>query len=137
MVTTTEFATEVQSKAKTAFEKGATLLGEYAEFAKGNVEALVESGKILAAGVQKMGSDTIAESKTAFETASLDAKQLTAAKSPTEFFKLQSDIVRRSVDSAVALTSKNGEAMLKLASDSFAPLSGRFSLAVAKVKQAA
>src|SRR4029079_18031206 len=45
---------DVQSKAKSAYDKGAELAAEATEFAKGNVEALVESGMIYAAGVQDL-----------------------------------------------------------------------------------
>ncbi len=130
-------AAETQTKAKQAFEKGSAMFGEYAEFAKGNVEALVESGKILAAGMQGMGSTMMAEGKSALETVTGDVKQLSAVKSPGELLKLQTDILRRNLDNAVKLGTKNGEAMMKLASDSFAPISGRFALAVEKIKKAA
>jgi len=129
--------TEAQAKAKAAFEKSTSVLGEVGEFTKGNVEALMESGKIFAEGVQDLGSTFAAESRTAFETATSDLKELAAAKSPTDFLKIQSDMVRKSFDSAVAYGSKNSEAMLKLVSDSFAPISGRVSLAVEKARQTA
>lgn len=128
---------EAQEKAKEAFEKSSSFFGDYSEFAKGNVEAVVESGKILAEGLQDMGTNLVAESRTAFETISGDIKEMAAAKSPTDFFKLQSEMARKNFDTAVAYGSKNTEAMLKLASDVVAPLSGRVSLAVEKVRQAA
>lgn len=129
--------TEAQAKAKAAFEKSTSMMGEYTEFAKGNVEAMIESGKILADGVQGMGSTMVAEGRSSFEAMSGDMKELAAAKSPTDFFKLQSDLVRKNFDSAVAHSSKNSEAMLKLMSDVFAPISGRVSMAVEKVRQTA
>jgi phasin family protein len=132
-----EVAADAQTRAKDAFEKGQTYAAEYGEFAKGNVEALVESGKILAAGLQDMGKDYVAEGKTAIETVTADVKELAAVKSPADFFKLQGEILRRNFDAAVASTSKHSEMALKLANDAFAPLSTRVSLAVEKVKQAA
>jgi phasin family protein len=129
--------TEAQDRAKLAFEKSQALFGEAGEFTKGNVEALVESGKILAAGLQDMGKDYVAEGKTALETVQADIKELAAVKSPADFFKLQGEILRRNFDAAVATGSKRSEAALKLAGDAFAPLSTRVSLAVEKVKQAA
>ncbi len=65
------------------------------------------------------------------------AFQLAAAKSPTDLIQLQSEMFRKSFDSAVAYGSKNTEAMLKIASDAFAPLSSRVTLAVEKVRSAA
>ena len=128
---------EAQDKAKVAYEKGTALMSEATEFTKGNVEAVVESGKILAAGLQDMGKGYVTEGKSAFETLTADVKELAAVKSPTDFFKLQGEIMRRNFDAAVATGSKQSEAMLKLANDAFAPISSRVSLAIEKVKQAA
>lgn len=127
--------TEAQARAKEAFEKSNTIFGAYTEFAKANVQAMIESGKIFADGVQDMGTNLAAESRAAFETVSGDVKELAAAKSPAEFLKLQSEMVRKNFDTAVAYGSKNSEAMLKLASDAMAPISSRMSVAVEKARQ--
>ena len=132
----TAFA-DLQEKAKTAYEKSTSSMGEMTEFAKGNVEAIVESGKILSSGMQEMGSGLVAESRTAFETLTAEVKEMAAAKSPTDFFKLQSDLMRKQFDTVVAMSSKHSEAFLKLASEAAAPVSGRVSLAVDKIKAAA
>ena len=129
--------TEAQAKAKAAFEKSSVAFGEAGDFAKGNVEAVIESGKIFAEGLQGIGSELVAESRTAFETFTGDIKELAAAKSPTDFFKLQGDILRKNFDSAVAYGSKNSEAALKLFSDTVAPISGRVSVAVEKARNVA
>lgn len=132
----TAFA-DFQDKAKAAYEKGTATFGEANEFAKGNVEALVESGKILATGLQELGTTLTAESRTAFETLTAEAKELAAVKSPTEFFQLQSNLLRKHFDTMVAQTSKSTEAVMKLANDAFSPISTRVSLAVEKVSKAA
>ncbi|MDL2351564.1 MAG: phasin family protein [Pseudomonadota bacterium] len=126
-----------QDRAKAAFEKTSAYATEYGEFTKGNLEAVVESGKILAAGLQDMGKAYVAEGKSAVETVTADVKEIAAIKSPADFFKLQGEMMRRNFDAAVATTSKNSEAMVKLMGDAFAPISTRVSLAVEKVKQAA
>ncbi|GAC1404123.1 MAG: hypothetical protein NVSMB69_01600 [Novosphingobium sp.] len=141
---TTEITTKIQdavkdaaAKAKTFAEKGQAGLGEVSEFAKGNVEAMVESTKILAGGIQEMGKGYVAEAKTAFETMTADAKDLASAKTPTEFFEKQNAILKKNFDAAVAKSSKSSEAMLKLVNEAFQPLSTRMSLAMEKVKKAA
>ena len=131
------FVADAQTKAKIALGKGNVVLGTASEFTKGNVEAVVTSGKILAAGFQDMGKSYVAEGKAAVETVTADVKALAAVKSPSDFVQLQSTILRRNIDQAIALSSKNTEAMLKLVSDAFAPISARASLAVQKIKQAA
>jgi phasin family protein len=124
---------DMQERAKTAFEKSNAVFADAGEFTKGNVEALVESGKILAAGLQ----DYVEDAKTGFETMTADVKELAAVKSPADFFKLQGELLRRNFDAAVATGSKRSEAIVKLANDAFAPVQNRVSLAIDKVKQAA
>lgn len=142
--TTTEFTEKFQSafkdaseKAKAAFEKSQASLGDVSEFAKGNVEALVESSKILASGLQEMSKGYMTEGKSAVESLTEELKGLASVKSPAEFFEKQSALLRKQFDAAVATSSKNSEAMLKLANEVFQPISNRVSLAVEKMKQAA
>jgi phasin family protein len=62
---------------------------------------------------------------------------MTTVKSPTEFIELQTKLVKKSFDTAVAQTSKNSEAFIKLAGDVFQPISNRVSVAVDSFKKAA
>jgi len=133
----TEAIGEFQSKAKAAYEKSTETLTEATEFAKGNVEALVESGKIYAAGVQDLGKSYVEEAKSAYETLTGDLKEIAAIKSPTELFQLQGKIMRRNFDALVATSSKNTEAAMKLANEAFAPLTGRVNLAAEKLAKVA
>lgn len=128
---------EVKSKAQAAFEKGSAVATETTEFAKGHVEATVESGKILAAGLKTLGTDYVAESKKALETMTADVKELAAVKSPTDFFQLQANLMRRNFEAAVAYGTKSSAAATKLANEAFAPISARVSLAVEKLNKAA
>lgn len=128
---------EFQTKAKVAYEKSTEALTEATEFAKGNVEAIVESGKILAGGAQDLGKSYVEEAKSAYETLTGDLKEMAAVKSPTELFQLQGKIMRRNFDMLVATSSKNTEAMMKLASEAFAPISGRVNVAAEKLAKVA
>jgi phasin family protein len=133
----TDAVSEFQSKAKAAYDKSAEYAAEATEFAKGNVEAVVESGKAYAAGVQELSKGYAEDAKSAYETLTADLKELAAVKSPAELFQLQGKLARRNFDAWVAYGSKNTDAVLKLASETFAPLSGRLSLAAEKVSKAA
>jgi len=130
-------AADAQTRAKAAYDKLQAYTGEMTEMTKGNVEALVESGKILGAGVQDIARGEFEAAKGAFETATADLKAMAAVKSPTELFKLQGEIARRNFDAAVARASKNAEVSLKLANDAFAPISSRMSLAAERLSNAA
>ena len=128
---------DAQDKAKAAYEKSTVAMGDANEFAKGNVEALVESTKILASGLQELTTELVAESREAFETLTAEVKTIAGVKSPADFFKLQSELMRKQMDTLMANGTKHSEAFLKLATDAVAPISGRVSLAVEKVKAAA
>jgi phasin family protein len=128
---------EFQTKAKEAYSKSTEALTEATEFAKGNVEAIVETGKILAGGAQDLGKTYVEEAKSAYETLTGDLKEMASVKSPTELFQLQGKIMRRNFDAMVATGSKNTEAMMKLASEAFAPISGRVSVATEKLAKVA
>ena len=128
---------EFSAKAKAAAEKGAKAFEDINEFGKGNVEALVESGKIAAKGFETLGQDYADYARKQFEGTTAALKGFAAVKSPTEFFKLQADFVRGQFDSFVAESSKNTEAMLKLAGDVAKPISNRVALAAEKIKVAA
>jgi phasin family protein len=128
---------DINERAKAAVEKSTKLVEEMNDFAKGNVEALVESGKITAKGFETMGQEAADYSRKSFESATAALKSMSAVKSPADFFKLQSDFVRTAFDSYVAEASKNTEAMLKLAGEATQPISGRVAIAVEKVKLAA
>ncbi|WP_404336257.1 phasin family protein [Sphingomonas sp. MMS12-HWE2-04] len=128
---------DFNDRTKAAVEKSTKLVEEANEFAKGNVEALVESGRIAAKGLETFGQDAAEYSRKSFESATATFKTLASVKSPTEFFKLQSDFVRGAFDSYVAEASKNTEALIKLASDAAQPISNRFAVAVEKAKATA
>jgi len=144
MTTASEFSEKFQSafkdaseKAKAAFEKSQAAFGDAGEFAKGNVEAMVESSKILASGLQELTKGYVSEGKTAMESFTAEIKELAAAKSPTEFFEKHNALMRKQFDAAVAASSKHSEAVLKLANEAFQPISNRVSIAVEKIKHAA
>lgn len=132
-----EMAADVQARVKTAYAKTGELATEVTEFNKGNVEAFVESGKILFAGVQELGREDVESGKSAIETVTEDVKKMAAVQSPTEFMQLQGELARRNFDAAVEFGSKRSEALVKLYNEAFAPLSNRVSLAAEKIKKAA
>ena len=135
--TAKEAFADAQSRAKTAFAKTGELASEVTEFNKGNLEAVVESGKIFFAGMQDMGREQVAATKTVVETVQDDFKKVAAVKSPTELMQLQGEFARRNFDAAVSFGSKNTESLVKLYNEAFAPLSSRMSVAAEKIKKAA
>lgn len=128
---------DMNEKAKVSVEKSTKTMEEMTELAKGNVEAMVESGKIAAKGIEAMGQDAAEYSRLTFEKASAMMKSLAAVKSPTEFFQLQSEMLSGAFDAFAKESAKTSEAMIKLAGDVAQPLSSRVSVVTEKVKSLA
>jgi phasin family protein len=110
---------------------------DLAEITKANVEALTEAGRIAVTGARTIGQDAIASGREGIEQASAAVKTLTEAKSPTEFFQLQSELIRASFDRAVAEGSKLTEQLVKLAGEAAQPLSTRASLNAERINELA
>ena len=128
---------DVNDRTKTAMEKGSKMIEEMNEFSKGNIEALVESSKIAAKGIETMGQEAAEFGRKQRESATAAMKTLSSVKSPTDFLKLHSEFMRSAFDAMVAETSKNTESMLKLAGEIAQPISNRVALAAEKIKVAA
>lgn len=132
-----ETVADMQTRMKTAYDKGGEMTADMTAFHKGNFDAVVEAGKVLASTMQDLGRNAVEDAKLAAETVTADVKAMAAVKSPTELFQLQGEIARRNLDTIVARTSKNAEVMMKLANDMFAPLSTRASVAMERLNKAA
>ena len=133
----TEYFADIREKATEATEKSKKLAADAVEFNKANIEAMVEAAKIAAKGAQDMGKTNIEFAKKNFEEMQAAVKEITAVKSPTDFVKLQGEMARKGFDTAVAQTSKNTEAMVKLVSDMFQPISNRIAVTTDLFKKAA
>lgn len=128
---------DVNERAKAAFEKGSEMFREVGEFNKGNVEAMVESGKLYAKGMQDLGKQNVEYVRENFEATTAAVKEMASVKSPTDFFKLQGEHARKGFDTAVSQASKNTEAWMKLAGEAFQPISERVSVAGERFSKAA
>ncbi|MFC3440192.1 phasin family protein [Sphingobium rhizovicinum] len=143
-----KFAEETKAKFETAYadfnektkanvEKSTKAIEELSDLAKGNVEALVESGKIAAKGIETLGQEAVDYSKKSFEKATASIKSFSTVKTPTEFFQLQSQLLSSSFDEFTKEAAKSSEALMKLAGDVAQPLSARVTLVTDKVKSLA
>jgi phasin family protein len=127
---------DVNERAKTAMERNSRVAEELTELTKGNVEAMVASTKVAAKGVETLGQEIAEFSRKSFEETSAALKGIADVKSPTDFFRLQSDFARSQFDLMVAETSKLSETMIKLAGQAAEPISGRYTVAVERVRTA-
>ena len=123
-------------RSQEAVRRSTEVAEELADVAKANVEAFVSAGRIAATGAKSLGQDIVARGREGVEQASEAVKTLAEAKSPTEFFALQSEIARSSFDRLVSEGSRLTESMVKLAGEAIQPLSNRASQNVERIKNA-
>ena len=125
---------DVNERAKTAIEKGSRLMEEMTELSRGNVEALVASSKVAARGVETLSQEAAEFGRRSFEEASANLKSFAEVKSPTDFFRMQSEFARAQFDAMIAESSKLSEAMIKLAGEVAEPITNRYTVAAERVK---
>ena len=128
---------DLNEKAKASVEKSTKAIEEMSDLAKGNVEALVESGKIAAKGIEGLGQEAVDYSRKNLEKATATMKSFSSVKTPTEFFQLQSAFISSSFDDFTKEAAKSSEAMIKLAGDIASPLTARVTVVTDKVKSLA
>jgi len=128
--------TEFTNRFKSSFEKSAKFGEEFADFAKGNVEAVLASSRVAAKAGEALGQEAAEYGKKHFEAATAAFKGFASVKSPTELFQLQSEFAKASFDSMIAEASRVSETLMKVAGDVAQPLSNRYALAAEKIKSA-
>lgn len=131
---TNEMFGDMSARAKTAMEKGSKSLEEMVEFSKGNLEAVVASGRVAAKGAQDIAKYSAEYGRKAIEDGNATLKQFAGVKSPTEFFQLQSEVAKKNLDAMVTESSKFAESYLKLLGEIAQPIQNRYAVAVEKVK---
>lgn len=128
---------DVNQRAKGAMERNARFVEEFADLARGNVEAMVASSKAAAKGIETITQEVADFSRRSFEEATTAFRGFAEAKSPTDFFRMQGDYARTAFDSAVAETARVSETVIKLAGEVAEPMTSRYSVAAERVKNIA
>jgi phasin family protein len=128
---------ETQAKVKEGMEKAMKTAEELVAFGQGNVEALVKSGQIWAAGVQDIGKQIAANAQASFDETMSTFKAFTSVKSLKDAFDLQANLARSTLEKTLAESGKLTDASLKLTEQTLAPITARVSLAVEKFAKSA
>ena len=129
-----EFTAEAKKTVEEGVEKMTKGVEEATQFGQENVEAIVASGKVVAKAAEEMNAEIISFSKKSYEDSMAAAKELTSAKSVTEFFEKQTEFAKTSFEAYVAEATKLNELYTAAAKDAFAPLNARFTAAADMVK---
>jgi phasin family protein len=107
--------------------KKAALAGyeDFAELGAGNIEAVFDSGKIFAEGMETLGEEMATYARDSFEGGMEVARGLGECKSLTEALDRQSAFARSSFDKFVAEAAKLSDMSAKVARDSLEPINAR------------
>jgi phasin family protein len=128
---------ETQAKVKEGMEKAMKTAEELVAFSQGNVEALVKSGQIWAAGVQDIGKQMAANAQASFDETMTTFKAFSSVKSLKDAFDLQANLARATMEKTLAESGRLTDASLKLTEQTLAPITARVSLAVEKFAKSA
>lgn len=111
----------------------AQLLKSYDDLAalsKQNVDAVVQSGTIVAKGAEEAGKQVAAFTQTSFEKNVAAGKALLGIKSVRELIDFQNAFIKQSFDALVAETTKLQELSTKVANEAMAPINDRVKATV-------
>jgi phasin family protein len=117
------------SEVKATMDNAMKTAEELVSFGQGNVEAVMKSGQIWAAGVQDLSKSLAATAQAQFEQTMATWKALAGVKSLKEAMDLQAGLARSSLETAMAESGKLTDASMKLAEQTFAPITARVTLA--------
>ncbi|HYH39003.1 MAG TPA: TIGR01841 family phasin [Azospirillum sp.] len=116
----------------------AQLLKGYEELnalTKGNVEAVVQSGTIVAKGAEEAGKQVAAFTQSSLEQSLAIGKSAMAVKSIRELVDLQNSYLKASLDALVAESTKLQQLSIKVTNEALAPLNARVNVAVEKLSK--
>lgn len=123
----------VKAQQEQVEKASARILKSYDELSvltKGNVDAVVKSGTIVAKGAEEAGKQVAAFTQSSMEKGVSNAKALLAVKTIQELFELQNAFAKASLDALVSESTKLQELTVKVANEAMVPLSARMNVAV-------
>lgn len=103
---------------------------ELTALTKGNVDAVVKSGTIVAKGAEEAGKQVAAFTQSSLEKSVATGKALLAVKTIQELVELQNAYAKSSFDALVAETTKLQQLTVKVANEALAPINERVNVTV-------
>lgn len=129
--------TETQAKVKEGMEKAMKTAEELVSFSQGNLEAMLKSGQIWAAGVQDLSKQVAATAQASFDETMSTFKAMSSVKSLKDAMDLQANLARSTLEKTLAESGKLTDASFKLTEQAIAPITARVTLAVEKFAKSA
>ncbi|WP_448207680.1 phasin family protein [Azospirillum sp. sgz302134] len=103
---------------------------ELSKLTKGNVDAVVKSGTIVAKGAEEAGKQVAAYTQSSLEKSVANGKSLLAVKTIQELIELQTSFAKASFEAFVAESAKLQELSVKIANEALSPINERVNLTV-------
>ena len=126
---------EAGERQQAAVKRSQKALEELTEVSRGNVEALVDAGKIAVEGARSFGQDVVETSREGLEQAADAVRAFAEAKSPTDFMHLQTEFARAQFDRFVSESSRLTETFVKLAGEAIQPIQSRATLNAERINK--
>ncbi len=123
---------EPKKKEMLTMDKAIKTTEELVAFGQGNVEALMKSSQIWAAGVQDLGKHVAATAQATMDETMATVKAMSGVKSLKEAMDLQTSFAKTAMEKMLAETGKITDASMKLAEQTIAPITERVTIATEK-----
>jgi phasin family protein len=123
---------EPKEKEMLIMDKAIKTTEELMAFGQGNVEALLKSSQIWAAGVQDLGKHVAATAQATMDETMATVKAISSVKSLKEAMDLQASFAKTAMEKMLAETGKITDASMKLAEQAIAPITERVTIATEK-----
>ncbi|MDA5193100.1 phasin family protein [Govanella unica] len=105
---------------------------DLATFGRENVDACLAASSAATKAAENINSEFFALSKSAYESNVSAYKALSAAKTPKEFFDIQSALMKGRYEESLALANKLSGLMTQATTEAMAPVNARVSATVEK-----
>jgi phasin family protein len=126
-----------QASVKEGMEKAMKTAEEFVAFGQGNLEAMVKSGQIWAAGMQDLTKQFAATAQASFDETLSTFKAMTSVKSLKDAMDLQASLARSTLEKTMSESGKLTDASFRLTEQALAPITARMTLAVEKFAKSA
>ncbi len=129
-----EFIADAQKTVSAQSEKFGAEFEKASSFGQETLEALKASGEIATKAATDLGEEITAFSQKSFDETVAAAKDMAAAKSPTEFFEKQNAFATAAFEGFVAQATKFNDVFAASAKEASAPVAARFTAATDMAK---
>lgn len=113
---------QIATKSREAMEQSMKTVGVVTEMGRGNVDALLESSRAAAGGMQVIAQEVADYGKQTFERTTAAGRTMALARTGPELIQLQSEFARTEFTTAIAEYSKLSQTMFQTMTAMFEPL---------------